>query len=210
MRNPRDPFSEALRAIRSQLRAGRFAQGQRLAITDLARELELSATPVREALCRLAGEGLVEERRGQGYYAWRLDAVDLVELYELQAIYLSSAVARPWVQSSACASERGSDPAARTEQVFAEIVRRGASLALTRANQLLADRLAAPRRVEALVLDGLAAEIDAIAFARQGCELQELLERYHQRRIDQCSAIIAALRSGPVASREYSFDIDEI
>ncbi len=46
--------------------AGRFAPGERLSEPLLAQELGVSRTPVREALMRLAEEGLVELVPGRG------------------------------------------------------------------------------------------------------------------------------------------------
>jgi DNA-binding GntR family transcriptional regulator len=45
--------------------------------------VKLSPTPVREALSRLAGEGELEERRGDGFFVRRLSAADLIPLYEM-------------------------------------------------------------------------------------------------------------------------------
>ena len=61
-----EPFHVALATLRERLRTGAYRPGVRITAVDLADELRLSNTPVREALARLAGEGLVEDRRGQG------------------------------------------------------------------------------------------------------------------------------------------------
>jgi DNA-binding GntR family transcriptional regulator len=48
-----------LEQLRSGIRGGRYAPGQRLITSDLAREIQVSLSPVREALHILVGEGLV-------------------------------------------------------------------------------------------------------------------------------------------------------
>lgn len=48
------------RGIREALMAGRFLPGERLNISALAKMLGTSATPIREALSRLAAEGAIE------------------------------------------------------------------------------------------------------------------------------------------------------
>ncbi|MFN3487458.1 MAG: GntR family transcriptional regulator, partial [Planctomycetota bacterium] len=58
----------ALTAVRDRLQSGALPPGARATAVDLADDLGLSTTPVREALSRLAGEGLLEDRRGQGYF----------------------------------------------------------------------------------------------------------------------------------------------
>ncbi|MCQ4078953.1 GntR family transcriptional regulator, partial [Klebsiella pneumoniae] len=60
----RDPYNDALTALAAFAGSGRFGWGEPLVATALAAELELSQTPVREALARLAGEGLIEHRPG--------------------------------------------------------------------------------------------------------------------------------------------------
>ena len=54
-----EPFHVALATLRERLRTGVYRPGVRITAVDLADELRLSNTPVREALARPAGEGLV-------------------------------------------------------------------------------------------------------------------------------------------------------
>ena len=83
-----EPFLVALAALRARLRAGLAAPGSRIAVTETADALRLSATPVREALARLAGEGLLEDRRGQGYFVRTLAAPDIADLYRMHLAHL--------------------------------------------------------------------------------------------------------------------------
>ena len=133
---PKDPFSAALDALRDQLRRGRLVSGEPLTITDLAHDLGLSATPVREALSRLAGERLIEDRRGRGYFAPRFDVSDLVELYGLRRLYLVEALASDGGPPSFPppeASDPGLPPSAQMVQAFDWIVARAGNRALLRA-----------------------------------------------------------------------------
>jgi DNA-binding transcriptional MocR family regulator len=193
MRTARDPFGEAVLRIRRDLRHGRYVQGERLAISDLADELRLSATPVREALARLSGEGLIEDRRGQGYFAWRLDVVDLMELYDLQLVYLKAALRRGRGPASGRTGQETAPPS--LEEIFGDIVRLAGNGALARANDLLADRLAAPRLAEAHVLEHLDEELDRFLAARDIQDLLRAIEAYQVRRLTKGAAIISALRS---------------
>jgi DNA-binding GntR family transcriptional regulator len=70
----------AVGAIRDEILAGRFAPGERLAETDLAALLGMSRTPVRDALRRLAAEGLVElaSNKGARVIAWTPQELDHV------------------------------------------------------------------------------------------------------------------------------------
>lgn len=92
MPNPQNPPADLQSFIRARLRQPGYANGVAFPIVDLARELGLSQTPVREALAHLAGEGLIEERRGQGYFAPTLDRDRLLELYDLQRLYVTTAI----------------------------------------------------------------------------------------------------------------------
>ncbi|MCI4643541.1 MAG: GntR family transcriptional regulator [Hyphomonadaceae bacterium] len=49
-----------IRSIRDAIREGQFVQGQRLVVMDVCKEFGVSAGPVREAIRRLAGEGMLE------------------------------------------------------------------------------------------------------------------------------------------------------
>ncbi|MEW6597223.1 MAG: GntR family transcriptional regulator [Pseudomonadota bacterium] len=60
-----------------------FRPGQFLRVAQLADELTVSATPIREALVRLASEGLLTEVHGRGYFVSRLTESDLRDLYRL-------------------------------------------------------------------------------------------------------------------------------
>src|SRR4051794_25403905 len=86
-----EPFQVALTSLRQRLREGLLAPGERIAASDIATDLQLSATPVREALSRLAGEGLLEDRRGQGFFVRTLTAVDIADLFRLSLAQLGIA-----------------------------------------------------------------------------------------------------------------------
>jgi len=196
MGRPQDPFSHVLTVLRERLRSGALVRGERLMATVIARELGLSYTPVREALAWLAGEGLIEERRGLGYFAWRLDAVDLVELYDLQAGYLLSALDRD--SGAAGELERPDDPLARTEALLLATVRRGRSHALERAHLRLGDQLAPARRVEPEAITDLDAEWAELAEALLEAEpprLRTWTARYRARRAEAATALVSAMRS---------------
>ncbi|HKX36077.1 MAG TPA: GntR family transcriptional regulator, partial [Rhizorhapis sp.] len=50
-----------------ELRAGRFAPGQRLTEQGLAERLNVSRTPIREALKKMVEQGILEARQRGGY-----------------------------------------------------------------------------------------------------------------------------------------------
>ncbi|MCL4370049.1 MAG: GntR family transcriptional regulator [Chloroflexi bacterium] len=64
--------------------ARRLPPGERLVLEELAARLHVSRTPVRQALSRLAGEGLVEPKGRNGFRVTAISTVDLEHLYELR------------------------------------------------------------------------------------------------------------------------------
>jgi DNA-binding GntR family transcriptional regulator len=64
-------------AITRNLRAGVFVPGQRLIEADLTKELRVSRGPVREALKRLAAEGVLTVTRNRGAYVRALSRVEV-------------------------------------------------------------------------------------------------------------------------------------
>jgi DNA-binding GntR family transcriptional regulator len=72
--------------IREAILEGRLEPGSRLTEEELARELGISRTPVREALLMLQAEGLIETAPNRGAVVRTHDADDLVDLYQLRAL----------------------------------------------------------------------------------------------------------------------------
>ncbi len=196
---PKDPFSAALETLRDQLRDGRLVSGEPLTITDLAHDLGLSATPVREALSRLAGERLIEDRRGRGYFAPRLDASDLVELYGLRRLYLVEALA---TDDGAAVFPKADETllalsiANQLNQMLDWIVARAGNRALFDAYRQVGDRLAPSMRVESQVFP-LADELAGLhAALADPVELALALGRLHESRRLRAPELIRALRAG--------------
>ncbi|MGW1887176.1 GntR family transcriptional regulator [Streptomyces sp. NPDC001970] len=74
----------ALAALRAAVLDGTLAGGDRLVQTELAEQLGVSTTPVREALRDLATEGLVVFDPHRGALVRSLDMAEVRELYELR------------------------------------------------------------------------------------------------------------------------------
>lgn len=69
-----------------------FRPGDRLNEVALARELDASRTPLREALNRLVSEGLVMFRPGAGFFARPLEPKTIYDLYELRVVLETAAI----------------------------------------------------------------------------------------------------------------------
>ena len=75
----------ATEVIREAIMDGTLWPGQRLKEEELARELGISRTPVREALLILQTEGMVEAAPNRGATVRSFDAAGLGEMYLLRA-----------------------------------------------------------------------------------------------------------------------------
>ncbi len=73
-------------AIRERISSGSLPRGARVHQEDLAEELGVSRTPVREALRRLAAEGLVEMRTNRGARVADVDQVGMRSSYEARTV----------------------------------------------------------------------------------------------------------------------------
>ena len=74
----------ATRALRSQILEGRLPQGSRRSEVRLAKELELSRGPIREALRGLEREGIVTFIPSHGTFVARAGRVQAIEAIELR------------------------------------------------------------------------------------------------------------------------------
>ncbi|MFZ4795461.1 MAG: GntR family transcriptional regulator [Blastocatellia bacterium] len=70
--------------LRGEIISGRLAPGERLDLDRIVEQLKVSKMPIKEALGRLAGEGLVEIQSRRGTYVGRVDGRDLAETFEVR------------------------------------------------------------------------------------------------------------------------------
>jgi len=71
-------------AMRERIRDGRYAQGQRLVVAEVTKALGVSAGPVREAIRRLTGEGLVEIVPNKGASVRSFSGKDVREIFQIR------------------------------------------------------------------------------------------------------------------------------
>jgi Bacterial regulatory proteins, gntR family len=201
-----EPFHTALSTLRERLQGAVYPPGARITAVDLADDLRLSTTPVREALSRLAGEGLVEDRRGQGYFIRQLSAADIADLYRMSLANLL--IAHEPHRASRGASEAGARPVApppgaieAVERLFGQWTLQTGSRALISAFRILQIQLGPVRRLEPRVLEDLDAEAQGLAAASLTAPADRLarLRQFHGRRIrvaDRLAALLEAA-AGP-------------
>lgn len=189
----------ALTALRDRLRHGAYAPGARIPATALAASLRISATPVREALCRLVGEGVVEERRSQGFFVRSLTGVDVADLHRFALALLLVLAGRGRGPQPAPPAEGDlRDPVGQVEDLLAGWVAATGGPALIRTHQAIATQLGPVRRVEPRVFDDLEAEAAGLfraAASPDVADFVQALRRFHGRRVQAADRLAAALIS---------------
>ncbi len=85
MRLPGEARGEfAYRVMREALRSGAFRSGEHVREAEVAKQLRISRTPVREAFHRLVAEGLLNVGRWNGVVVAELSGDELVQLYAVR------------------------------------------------------------------------------------------------------------------------------
>lgn len=84
------PAKETLRSnikdyIQQQIAEGIYRPGDRIVETKLAKELNVSQAPVREAILELSSIGLLEERPYSGTYVRNLSISEIEDIFETRA-----------------------------------------------------------------------------------------------------------------------------
>ncbi len=97
-------------SLRSAIIAGALPAGHRLRERDLSTLFQCSSTPVREALHRLEGEGLVKVHQRRGVEVTSLSVTEVEDMYELRIVlecYAAAKAARSRPSTEALAEAAG-------------------------------------------------------------------------------------------------------
>ena len=85
-RDDRPRADQVYDRLRAAILARQYQPGDRLREEELATWLNVSRTPVREALSRLTNEGLLSTAPGRGLIVRKLDNAEIDELYALREV----------------------------------------------------------------------------------------------------------------------------
>lgn len=194
------PFLLAYTTLKTELLSGAHAPGTQLKASAIAKRLRLSATPVREALARLSGEKLVEERRDQGHFVPLLTARRIGELYTILGYILVAT--QPRLFDSATLGMAEVDGVAASLEYYA---RRSSNVSAQLLIRDLNDRLAVVRDAEARCVP---AEMqNAIRGAIGGTDAKAL-RRAVTRYFAWCSRHADKIIECSVACVKYNDNID--
>lgn len=195
-----DPLGRALAALRRRIAAGDYPPEHRFAAAELAGEFALSPTPIREVLARLAGEGLLEDRRGQGYFLRRLTGRDVAELYRLNLAYLRLALEPGGAVTGPATPAETADVLEAVDALFDAWMAAGSGRALSAAYLRNRLQLARVRRAEPRLIGDLVSEHAALSAAAADPVPARLaaLRRFHARRI-RIAVALAEAADAPAA-----------
>lgn len=84
--SPASLREQVLKHVRADIVSGRSGPGTMYSVPTLAAELEISTTPVREALLDLAGSGFLTPIRNRGFRVEAMTREDLDQLFELREL----------------------------------------------------------------------------------------------------------------------------
>ncbi|MGF6771477.1 DNA-binding GntR family transcriptional regulator [Paraburkholderia sp. GAS199] len=95
MENRLDSTADAIAvSLRELIAAGDLQDGARLVERELAERFGVSRVPMREAIQKLEGEGLIELQRNRGAVVRTLTEIDVAEIYDLRSLLEGDAIFR--------------------------------------------------------------------------------------------------------------------
>ncbi|WP_374394885.1 GntR family transcriptional regulator [Sphingopyxis sp.] len=188
--------------LKAQITAGTYPPGTRLEASQLAKSLDASTTPVRDALNRLAGERLVESWHQEGFRQPLLVEADLHALYIWTAMLIGVALKgrTPLSDQPAGLFDLPSfkEYPEAVESLFRTIAKGSLNRELQHALLSAIDRSQAFRAAEARVDSSLRVKLAAMEedyrFGRWTA-LRSKITSFHRRRIMQAGRVATQLRS---------------
>lgn len=188
MGRDRDPFDRTVTYLRDRLADWRPLQGAVISINGVAQTLDVSHTPVREALAMLAGEGLIV-RTAAGYAGATYGPGALAAHYDLAALYVARALgnmpAGPWSET---------DSSVGSGDLWERVVTLGGDEALQAAHRRVAAQLAPFRAAAGQVLgddDATRARLVLAWRSASSSGLATASRGYHARRRRAAARILA-------------------
>ncbi|MCW0202657.1 MAG: GntR family transcriptional regulator [Rhodanobacter thiooxydans] len=187
--------------VRRALQSGRYAPGQRIDPARLAAEFNTSPTPVRFALYRMVGEGMVADYARDGLHVPLLNEVALRNLYDwmerllLMACDIGEVPTFQKVEKPESVTAEG-DLVKLTWQLFDAIARATAHEPLHHAVKRANDRLAPIRRAKQELLEHTGEELSQLNRHWQRRDMpavKSALRDYHERRKQLVPCIVALL-----------------
>ncbi|WP_395396467.1 GntR family transcriptional regulator (plasmid) [Novosphingobium sp. BL-8A] len=168
--------------LKRALANGTFTPGARLEPARLALEFASSATPIRDALHRLAGERLVETRSSEGFHVPAVNEIGLRDLYRWNDELVRMALRMS--RGSPTPTGNHTEPMDAAD-LFSYIAARSRSAEIVMQVASANSRLAYIRQIESAVIENGVDEIRAIAASLEQSpgSTKLLIQEYHKERL---------------------------
>lgn len=192
-------------SLKSLLLSQRYRPGDPIDVKALADQFGASVTPVRDGLCRLVGEELVEMRPSGGFQLWLPSADSLRDIYFWNGQHLLAALhATPPASIRALLLsvhrsriEAAADADLQVAGFFQKIADAAANREFSRKAAAANARLYHVRQAENLLIPDASAEAERI-MRPSGANVQKAVRRkillYHRRRILLAPQIVEKLK----------------
>ena len=190
--SPGATFERVYRALKVELGSVRFGPGDAHEPALLADLFNSSVTPVRDALHRLVGEGLVAAPRSDGFRVPILTEVGLRHLYAWsQWLLMRSVALRPEGREQ----ERQVDQSGDVDALFLTIAGWTGNPEHLAAMVRVNDRLRPIRVLETGLIEDVASEVRGLeqAAAESRSTLRNRIALYHRRRARAAAEIVEAV-----------------
>jgi len=174
-----------------EIRSGLLRPGARLTETEIADRMDISRTPVREAIRRLEADGLVDHQPRTGAVVRSLDYPEIMELYEMRTV-LEGTAAR--LAARAASPVELEELQLMNEEMAAAA---GDSVAMVRLNRLFHTRLLDAARNRFLLKSMASVETTLLILGPSSMESPERA----QQALEEHQRLLAALiaRDGAAA-----------
>jgi DNA-binding FadR family transcriptional regulator len=195
-------------AVKRELLSGALAPGERVDAAWMAERHAASITPVRAALHRLVGEGLVVTEAGEGFHTPRVSEASLRDLYTWNSRCLQLASQLAAAPSNPVMPHVTTDPGdfdviTETETLFAAVAARSGNEQCQATIAAMNDKLHVARTQETGLFADVREEWSNLAATLsegQSGPINTALAAYHRRRIRAASELVRLMhRRGPAA-----------
>ena len=201
--NPAPTFDRVYVALKAHIASGRFTPGDRLDFVALAEALQVSITPVRDALYRLMGEGLMVAGQPDGFAMPDMLEAELRDLYAWTRGLLLLALRRAppertgWQRTDALPVADPDEPAVTIATLFTFIAKQAGNAEHLNAVRRANDRLGPVRSIEIGIVEDAAGDTSAIQAAIRsgsGAFIRSQIIAYHRKRLRAVRELILTLK----------------
>lgn len=185
--------------LKREITVGVWAQNVRLEPARIAEDYGVSATPVRDSLNLLVGEGLIAFRPGEGYRTRVVTERDLANLLSVNLMLLHGAL-NGAMAAGGEEDQPGPDPedayADAVSALFRDIGHASGNRVLAAFVERTGDRLHQARMREHLIFPDLSMELRSLHASRQlgSGAAKAALSAYHERRLAVVGELAGTLR----------------